>query len=53
MEALNQNINHLKIDNQFAWLMTISLLIIGFPLFKNTLMALFLKVYELFIQQAF
>ena len=50
METLNHRISRLKIEKQFAWLMTITLVVMGFPLFKNALVFVLEKLYELFIQ---
>ena len=51
METLSHNIIWSKIDRQFAWIITISLVIMGFPLIKNIIIPVLEKIYELFIQQ--
>lgn len=50
METLNHNISRLKIDRQFAWIITMTLVIIGFPLIKSMIVPVLEKIYELFIQ---
>lgn len=52
MKALNYDINWLKIQKEFAWLITIAVLAVGLPLFKNVIVFILVKLYELFIQQA-
>jgi hypothetical protein len=53
MQILNHDISWLKIEIQFAWLMTIALMIVGLPLLKGVIVSILLKLYELFIQHAF
>ncbi len=50
METLNHSISRLKIEKQFAWLITMALAVMSFPLFKNALVFVLEKLYELFIQ---
>lgn len=52
MKTLNYDINRLKIEKEFAWLMTITLMVAGLPLLKNAVVSILLKLYELFIQHA-
>ena len=51
MGTLNYNINLIKIEKQLAWVMTIALLVLSFPFFKNTFVFALDKLYELFILQ--
>lgn len=51
MKALTQDINRVKIEKEFAWLITMVLMIAGFPLLKNAIVAVLMKLYEIFIQR--
>lgn len=50
METLNHNMSRLKIEKQLAWLMTAILVFIAFPFFRNAVVLLLEKLYELLIQ---
>jgi hypothetical protein len=50
MKALIQDTN--KVQKELVWLITIILMIAGLPLFKNAIVAILLKLYEMFIQRA-
>lgn len=52
MKALNYNISWSKIQKEFAWLVTVALMIAGLPTLRNILVFILEKLYELFIQQA-
>lgn len=52
MTSLNHDMRRLKIEKEFAWLMTIALMIAGLPLLKNVVIFVLVKLYELFIQHA-
>lgn len=51
MKTLTQDINRVKVQKEFAWLMTIVLMIAGLPLFKNIIVFILEKLYELIIQR--
>ena len=50
MKALNHDIRRLKMEKEFAWLMTIALMVAGLPLLKNAVVSILIKLYELLIQ---
>jgi hypothetical protein len=50
MNTLNHHINRFKFGQQFFWLVTLLLMIFGWPLFKNALVFILEKLHELFIQ---
>ncbi|HEY5370592.1 MAG TPA: hypothetical protein VIJ75_16525 [Hanamia sp.] len=50
MKTLNHDIRRLKIEKEFAWLMTIALMVTGLPLLKNAVVSILVKLYELLIQ---
>lgn len=50
MKTLNHDTRRLKIEKEFAWLMTIALMVTGLPLFRNAIVSILIKLYELFIQ---
>ena len=50
MKTLNHDTWGLKIEKEFAWLMTIALIVIGLPLLKNAIVSILIKLYELLIQ---
>jgi hypothetical protein len=50
MKTLNHELSKLKIENEFSWLITIALLVAGFPLLKNAVVSILVKLYEVFIQ---
>ena len=52
METLTQDTNRTKIQNEFVWLITIIVMIAGLPLLKNAIVAILVKLYEMFIQRA-
>ena len=52
METINHDISRQKIDKQFAFLVTLTLVVKGFPLFRNAIVLVLEKLYELFIQQS-
>ena len=52
MAAIPQDINRVKIQKEFARLITMVLAIAGLPLLKNAIVAFLMKLYELLIQQA-
>ena len=37
-------------EKEFAWLMTIALMVAGLPLLKNAVVSILIKLYELLIQ---
>ena len=49
METINDTIGRFKIEKQFSWLMMVVLLISGLPFFKNAVVFVLEKLYELFI----
>lgn len=49
MNIFNDKINLLKIENQFAWVITLGILVAGLPLFKGAI-AFIVKLCELFVQ---
>ena len=51
MQALTQNNYKAKIQKEFAWLITMLLMIAGLPLVKNIIVIILEKLYELFIQR--
>lgn len=51
MEALTQNNYKAKMQKEFAWLITITLMVLGLPFLKNTIVAILVKLYEMFIQR--
>jgi hypothetical protein len=51
MQALTQNNYKVKIQKEFAWLITMLLMIAGLPLVKNIIVIILEKLYELFIQR--
>jgi hypothetical protein len=50
MTTLNQDIRQFKIEKEFAWLLTLAVLIAGLPILKNAVVFILEKLYELFIQ---
>ncbi len=50
MKALNHDIRRLKMEKEFAWLMTIALMVASLPLLKNAVVSILIKLYELLIQ---
>ena len=52
MLTAGRPINKLKVDKLTGWVTTGLLVIIGFPFFKNIIVSILVKLYELFIQQA-
>ena len=50
MKALNHDIRRLKMEKEFAWLMTISLMVVSLPFLKNAVIFILVKLYELLIQ---
>lgn len=51
METFNHDIIQIKTVNQLAWLMTITFVIVIFPLFKNAFVLALEKLYDLFVLQ--
>jgi hypothetical protein len=51
MKALTQDINRVKAQKEFAWLITIVLIITGLPLLKNVIVFVLEKLYEIIIQR--
>ena len=49
MTTFNDKMNLLKIEKQFAWVITLGILVAGFPLFKGAI-AYLVKLCELFVQ---
>ena len=49
METFHHDIIQVKIVNQLAWLMTITFVILIFPLFKTAIVFALEKLYDLFI----
>ena len=52
MKTLSNDTSQLKIEKEFAWLMTIVLMIAGLPILKNAIVLILEKLYQLFIQHA-
>jgi hypothetical protein len=52
MKTLNSELSRLKIEKEFSWLITIALLVAGFPLLKNAIVSILVKFYEIFIQHS-
>jgi hypothetical protein len=52
MKTLIQDTSSTKVQKEFAWLLAITLMIAGLPLLKNAIVAILMKLYELFIQRA-
>jgi hypothetical protein len=52
MKTLNPEFSRLKIEKEFSWLITIALLVAGFPLLKNAIVSILVKIYEVVIQHA-
>ena len=52
MKTLSNDTSQLKIEKEFAWLMTIVLMIAGLPILKNEIVLILEKLYQLFIQHA-
>jgi hypothetical protein len=50
MKTLNHDIRRLKMEKEFAWLMTIALMVIGLPFLKNAVVSILIKLYELLIE---
>ena len=50
MKALNHDIRRLKMEKEFAWLMTISLMVVSLPFLKNAVIFILVKLYEPLIQ---
>ena len=50
MKALNHDIRRLKMEKEFAWLMTISLMVVSLLFLKNAVIFILVKLYELLIQ---
>jgi hypothetical protein len=52
MEAITRNNYRANIQREYAWLITMLLMIAGLPLFKNVIVVILEKLYELLIQRA-
>ncbi|HET7116934.1 MAG TPA: hypothetical protein VFI29_10615 [Hanamia sp.] len=52
MTTLNHNFSRSKIEKEFAWLITIILIVAGLPILKNVIVLILEKLYQLFIQHA-
>lgn len=50
MKALHFDSNQLKVEREIAWIITLGLVVAGFPLFKNAVIFILIKLYELLIQ---
>jgi hypothetical protein len=50
MKTLSPEFSRLKIEKEFAWLLTLAVLIAGLPILKNAVVFILEKLYELFIQ---
>jgi len=51
MKTLLQDINKIKIEKEFAWFITMVFLVTALPLFKNAIIGILMKLYDLFIQR--
>lgn len=50
MKTFPHDTRQVKMEKEFAWLMTIALVVTGLPLFKNAIVSILIKLYELLIQ---
>jgi len=53
MKIVTQDINRIKIQKEFAWLVTIVLMIAGLPILKNAIVSVLVKLYEMVIQRGY
>lgn len=51
MKALTQDIDEVKAQKKFAWLITMVLIITGLPLLKNGIVFVLEKLYQMIIQR--
>jgi len=51
MKTFTQDIHRIRIRKEFAWLITMMLIITGLPALKNAIVFILVKLYELFIQR--
>ncbi len=49
---MNDNITYAKSSKSAVWFITVLLTVIYFPYLKNLIVAVLIKLYELFIQHA-
>jgi hypothetical protein len=52
MKTLSQEINQLKTQKEFAWLITMLLMMASLAVFKNAIVFILEKLYEIIIQRA-